>query len=82
MVMGLVEPTERTLVGHLVGKGRRGMGYAWYSFTSGIAALPASLVCGLLYQSSGPMAAFAYGSCLAVLAVLILITVPTPGTEA
>ena len=82
MVMGLVEPTERTLVGHLVGKGRRGMGYAWYSFTSGIAALPASLVCGLLYQSSGPMAAFAYGSCLAVLAVLILITVHTPGTEA
>ena len=81
LVMGLVEPAERTLVGHLVTHGRRGMGYAWYSFTSGIAALPASLVCGLLYQWSGPMAAFSYGSCLALVAVLILLTVPTRTAE-
>jgi len=52
------------------------MGYAWYSFTSGIAALPASLICGQLYQSAGPLAAFGFGSVLALGAVIILATGP------
>ncbi len=78
LVMGLVEPAERTLVGQLVGRGKRGMGYAWYSFTSGMAALPASLACGALYQVAGPMAAFGYGAALAVVAVTVLATVRQP----
>lgn len=78
LVMGLVEPAERTLVGHLVGRGKRGMGYAWYSFTSGMAALPASLVCGVLYQMAGPFAAFGYGAALALVAVAVLATTRKP----
>jgi MFS family permease len=78
LVMGLVEPAERTLVGQLVGRGKRGMGYAWYSFTSGMAALPASLACGALYQVAGPMAAFGYGAALAMVAVTVLATVRQP----
>lgn len=76
LVVGLVEPAERSLVSNLVGHGKRGMGYAWYSFTSGIAALPASLICGQLYQSAGPLAAFGFGTVLALAAVIILATGP------
>ena len=81
LVMGLVEPAERTLVGQLTGKGKRGMGYAWYGFTSGIAALPASLICGALYQTAGPMAAFGWGALLALLALVILSTVTEPANH-
>jgi MFS family permease len=81
LVMGLVEPAERTLVGQLTGKGKRGMGYAWYGFTSGMAAMPASLICGALYQTAGPMAAFGWGALLALLALVILSTVTEPANH-
>jgi hypothetical protein len=57
------------------------MGYAWYGFTSGMAAMPASLICGALYQTAGPMAAFGWGALMALLALVILSTVTEPANH-
>jgi MFS family permease len=71
----LTEPSEKTLVAILAGKERKGLAYGWYNFAIGIATLPASLLFGLLYQVSGPLAAFGSGAALALLAAVLLLAV-------
>ncbi len=76
---GLTEAPEKALVATYSGPGRRGRAFGAYHFTIGLAALPASLVFGLLWQSVSPRAAFLYGGGLAVLAALLfLVFVPRP----
>jgi MFS family permease len=79
---GLTEPAEKTLVANMAGGERKGLAFGWFNFTIGIASLPASLLFGALYQSFGPMAAFGWGAALAVVAVVLMIGVRDPQTEA
>lgn len=65
------QPAERTLVAELVG-GRTGTGFGRFHFAVGIAALPASLVFGVLYDLGGPLAAFGWGAGLALVAAILL----------
>jgi len=60
LVIGLIEPAERTLVANLVGSGRKGLAYGWYNCAVGIATLPSSLIFGALYQAYGAPAAFGW----------------------
>ena len=77
LYFGLTEGAEKALVADLVPAGRRGAGFGWFNFTIGIAALPASLVFGLVWDSYGPLAAFSMGASLAALATLgLLVLVP------
>ena len=69
----LTEPSEKTLVANLVGSERKGLAFGWYNFAIGIAALPASLIFGALYDKLGPLVAFGWGSALALVAVTLLI---------
>jgi MFS family permease len=69
---GLTEPAEKTLVAHLGGGRGKGLAYGWYHCAIGVAALPASLVFGALYQVYGALAAFGWGAALALLAVILL----------
>jgi MFS family permease len=72
-VAGLTESAERTLVARLAPK-RTGRGFGAYHAATGLAALPAALGFGALYQShGGPMAlwASAGGMLLAVLVWLV-----------
>lgn len=71
----LTEPAEKTLVVNLVGAERKGLAFGWYNFAIGIAALPSSLIFGVLYESSGPLAAFGWGAGLALVAVVLLLGV-------
>ncbi len=71
----LTEPAERTLVANLVGPEQRGLAYGWFHFAVGIAALPASLIFGLIYDWLGAMAAFGWGAGLALASAVLLLGV-------
>lgn len=69
---GLVEPAERAWVASLVPPHLRGTAFGWYHCAIGLAALPASVTFGLLWQQWGASVAFSAGAVLAALAALLL----------
>lgn len=80
----IAEPAERAMVATLCAPEQRGLAYGWFNAAIGIAALPASLWFGWLYENYGPIAAFGFGSALALAASITLHWVPTtrPGEPA
>jgi MFS family permease len=68
----LTEPTEKALVAAIVGTQHKGLAYGWFNFTIGIAALPASLLFGWVYDRAGALAAFGMGAGFSLVAALIL----------
>jgi MFS family permease len=81
LVVGLIEPAERTLVANLVGGERKGLAYGWYNGAVGVATLPSSLIFGALYQVYGALAAFGWGAALALVAVILLTGVKGQRTQ-
>ncbi len=73
---GVGEGAERALVGELgCGSGHdaaRGTAFGWYSLTAGLAAIPAGLCFGGVWQVFGAGAAFATATVLAWAAALLL----------
>jgi MFS family permease len=79
LFFGLTEGVEKAMVADLVPAARRGTAFGWYHFTIGLAALPASLMFGLVWDHVSPAAAFTLGATLAVVATIGLLTiVPRP----
>ncbi len=73
---GCVEGTERALVSDLVGADSRGTAFGIFHSAVGIAALPASILFGAVWQWAGhPLPAFLMGGSLAGLAAVILLFV-------
>lgn len=68
----LAEPAEKALVARLAPAEHKGLAYGWFHFTNGIIALPANLLCGYLYDTLGPAAAFGFGGAMALVAVGLL----------
>jgi len=79
---GLTEPVEKAWVAELAPATQRGRAFGWYHGAVGFAALPASLLFGLLWQAFGSAAAFATGAALALLASGLLLRVPGGHREA
>jgi hypothetical protein len=52
--------------------GRRGAAFGAFHFTIGIAALPASVLLGVLWHQFGASAAFLTGAALALFAAVLL----------
>ncbi|MGH9336879.1 MAG: MFS transporter, partial [Vicinamibacteria bacterium] len=82
---GLVEGVARAFVADLVtDEGKLGTSYGLYHAVVGAAALPASLIAGILWQGLGefsglgPRAPFFFGAALALAATALLATVPGP----
>jgi MFS family permease len=73
---GLAEPVERAWVADLVPPQLRGTAFGLYHGVVGLAALPASLLFGLLWQRLGAPVAFVTGACLALAATVLLTLVP------
>lgn len=71
----LAEPSEKTMVSHLVGSERAGLAYGWFNLIIGVGALPASLIFGLIYERAGGVAAFGLGAVLALASMLLLLFV-------
>jgi len=75
LYFGMTEGVEKALVADLVPAGVRGAAFGWYNLTIGLAALPASLIFGGLWQRFGAPLAFVTGAGLALLASLGLYVV-------
>jgi len=70
---GLAEGTERAWVADLVEELKRGTAYGAYHFCIGMAALPASLLMGLIWRAIGVQWAFSFGAMMALMAALLAI---------
>lgn len=69
---GLTGPVERALVADFAEQGQRGSAFGFYHLVVGIAALPASLLFGLVWYGFGAPWAFALDAVLAILALVCL----------
>jgi MFS family permease len=75
--MGISDGNGRALLGEFSAGERRGTAYGTYHMIVGLAALPASVIAGLLYDRVSPAAPFWMGAAAAALAgVLMLALVP------
>ncbi len=70
---GLSEGTEKAWVADLVEESKRGTAYGAYHFCIGIAALPASLLMGLIWKALGVQWAFSFGAAMALIAAFLTI---------
>lgn len=81
---GLTEGVARAFVADLVDAERRGTAYGVYHAAVGLAAFPASLIAGVLWQGVGswtglgPAAPFWFGAALALVATVLLARMPLP----
>ena len=73
---GLSEGVFRAYVADLVPSPLRGTAYGVFHATSGIMALPASLIMGILWQSLGASWAFFFGAFMAFLSTGFLLGAP------
>ncbi|MDA8188304.1 MAG: MFS transporter [Dehalococcoidales bacterium] len=72
----LTEGVQRAYVADLVPENMRGSAMGTYNALTGVSALPASVIGGLLWQMVSPSATFVYGAVFAVLAAVSLLVVP------
>lgn len=77
LYFGLTEGVEKAFVADLVSERWRGTAFGWFNFTLGLAAFPASLIFGVLWDKRGAATAFGVAAALAATAsVLLMMTVP------
>lgn len=67
------EGAERAMVADFVPADRRGTAFGWFHLVTGICALPASVLFGLLWNAYGAPAAFGASAGLALLAAGLLL---------
>ncbi len=70
----LTEGAAKALVADIVPQEQRGTAYGYFNAAIGLAALPASLVAGILWQFVNPDAPFIFGAVMALLAGFLLVT--------
>ena len=78
LVAGLTEAAERALVARLA-PARTGRGFGAYHALTGLAALPAALVFGELYQRAGPATALAASAGAVIVATAAWVAVSPAG---
>ena len=84
---GMTHGVAKAFVADLVPPERRGTAYGVYSAAVGVTALPASLIAGVLWQGVGgwggfgPSAPFLVGSALALVATIMLASMPRGATS-
>ncbi|MCL5045303.1 MAG: MFS transporter [Actinobacteria bacterium] len=67
------EGIQKAYIADLVAPGHRGTAIGTFNALTGLAALPASIIGGFLWQAFGPAATFLYGSMLAAVATAMLL---------
>jgi MFS family permease len=79
---GFAEGTEKALVADLAPASRRGTAFGIYNAVTGVGALAASVIFGVIWTRFGAPAAFGAGAALALLATALLFAaVPAPSPE-
>jgi MFS family permease len=72
---GMSEGPQKALVADLAPPSRRGAAFGWFNAAVGIAALPASILFGLVWDAWGSETAFVLGAGLAAVAIVLFVTV-------
>ncbi|SFD87215.1 MFS transporter [Nitrosomonas sp. Nm166] len=72
LFMGMSEGAERALISDYALPDERGTAFGWYHLISGIAAIPAGLLFGVIWHLFSAATAFCFASLLAFLAVALL----------
>lgn len=72
---GLTEPSERSFVSKLASGRQQGAAFGYFYLVTGVAALPASVLFGYVWQRFGSSAAFQMGAALSLAACFILSAV-------
>jgi MFS family permease len=67
------EGIQKAYIADIVPEGQRGTAMGTYNAMTGIAALPASIIAGFLWQSFGPFVAFSTSSIIAIIAAILMI---------
>jgi MFS family permease len=75
LYFGLTEGTEKALVADLAPPGRRGTAFGIYNAVTGLGALAASVIFGVVWTAYGAVAAFGLGAALALTATLTLFLI-------
>jgi MFS family permease len=75
LYFGMTEGAEKALVADLAPPSRRGAAFGWFNAAVGIAALPASIGFGLIWDRWGTEAAFTTGASVAALAIVLFALV-------
>jgi len=70
VMAGFAEGPERALISDFAGDKYRGTAFGWYHLMTGVAAIPAGLIFGLVWQWQGAELAFRYAGLLALCAAL------------
>jgi len=70
---GLTEPAEKAIVRDLVPAHQRGRAFGWYHGTVGVAAIPAGVLTGWLWETFRARVALWAGAGFAALATVLLI---------
>ncbi len=77
LYFGMSEGAEKALVADMAPASRRGAAFGWFNAAVGIAALPASVIFGLVWDWRGPETAFVMAACVAgVCTALFALVVP------
>jgi len=79
---GLSEGTERALIADLAPPTRRGTAFGWYYLVTGIAAIPAGIAFGALWQWSDAAVAFGTAGFLAIASALLLSQIKLSSSDA
>lgn len=83
LYFGMSEGAEKALVADLAPPSRRGAAFGWFNAAVGIAALPASVIFGVVWDRWGAETAFMMGAGIAVVStVLFALVVPAPRADA
>ncbi len=77
---GFTEPAEKAWVADLARPDQRGAAFGAYHGVVGLAAMPASIIFGLIWKTWGPEAAFFTGAALAAAAAVPLFMIRTTRT--
>lgn len=72
---GLTEGVEKALVADLVPVARRGAAFGWFNLAFGLAALPASVIFGAIWDRWGAPTAFGFGAAMSLLATAGIVLV-------
>ncbi len=72
LLTGAAEGAERALIGSLAATHTRGSAFGWYNMVLGLAAVPAGLLFGTVWQARGAASAFVLAASLALMAALLL----------
>ncbi|MDP4087064.1 MAG: MFS transporter [Bacillota bacterium] len=67
------EGIQKAYVSDIIPEGSRGTGIGTFNAITGLAALPASILAGFMWQFLGPLATFGTSSILALLAAILLL---------